>query len=105
MTESTVTPIGHNNPPVTTGDAVHVNKLKSYIERVERLEEDEANIKADKREVYAEAKGDGFDVVVIRKVVAVRKKDQQELAERAEILKLYLDALGSDDVAIAWLVS
>jgi uncharacterized protein (UPF0335 family) len=69
-------------------------QLKTIIERIERLEEDKAAIMADQKEVYAEAKGNGFDVKVIRKVVRLRKQDRAKRLEEEAILDLYLSAIG-----------
>ena len=71
-------------------------RLKSFIERVERLEEDKASVVADIREVYAEAKGEGFEVKIMRKIVALRRKDRSERREEEEILNLYLSAIGDE---------
>ncbi|MGI9486643.1 MAG: DUF2312 domain-containing protein [Geminicoccaceae bacterium] len=62
--------------------------------RVERLEEDKKGIADDIKEVFGEAKGEGFDVKVLRKVIALRKKDPEELAEEEELLELYMSAIG-----------
>ena len=69
-------------------------QLKSIIERVERLEEDKAAIMADLKDVYAEAKGNGFDVKTLRKVVRIRKQDRAKRQEEEAILDLYLSAIG-----------
>ena len=69
-------------------------QLRSFIERIERLEEEKKAIAADIKEVYAEAKGTGFDVKIMRKVVSLRKKDAAERQEEEAILDLYLSALG-----------
>ena len=68
-------------------------RLRGFIERIERLEEEKAAIGADIKEVYSEAKGTGFDTKVLRDVIKLRKMDQNERAEKAEILRVYLDAL------------
>jgi uncharacterized protein (UPF0335 family) len=68
--------------------------LKSFIERIERLEEEKAALAADIREVYSEAKGTGFDAKIMRKVVALRKLDTADRQEQDAILDLYLGALG-----------
>jgi uncharacterized protein (UPF0335 family) len=73
---------------------ITADQLRSYIERIERLEEEKANIANDIKEVYAEAKGNGFDAKIMRKVVALRKKEPNELAEEEEILALYRAAVG-----------
>jgi uncharacterized protein (UPF0335 family) len=68
--------------------------LKSFIERIERLEEEKAALTADIREVYAEAKGQGFDTKIMRQVVRLRKLDRADRQEQEAILDLYLGALG-----------
>jgi uncharacterized protein (UPF0335 family) len=70
------------------------DRLKSFIERVERLEEEKAALAADIREVYSEAKGEGFDTKIMRQVVRLRKLDTAERQEQDAILDLYLSALG-----------
>jgi uncharacterized protein (UPF0335 family) len=69
-------------------------QLKTIIERIERLEEDKAAIMADQKEVFAEAKGNGFDVKIIRKVIRLRKQDRAKRLEEEAILDLYLSAIG-----------
>ncbi len=69
------------------------DRLRSFIQRVERLEEDKKGIADDIKEVYNEAKGEGFDVKVLRKVIALRKKDPEEIAEEEELLELYMSAI------------
>ena len=69
-------------------------QLKSIVERIERLEEDKAGVMADLKEVYAEAKGTGFDTKIIRKVVRLRKQDRAKRQEEEAILDLYLTAIG-----------
>ena len=69
-------------------------QLKSIIERIERLEEDKAAVTADLKEVYAEAKGTGFDVKILRKVIRYRKQDRAKLQEEEALLDLYLSAIG-----------
>ena len=75
-------------------DAVAPDLLKAFVERIERLEEEKASIAGDVKEVYAEAKAQGFDTKVLRKVVSLRKRDAAERREEEEILDLYLQALG-----------
>ncbi len=74
--------------------AVGAKRLRGFVERVERLEEEKAALMADIREVYAEAKGDGFDVKTLRQVVQLRKMDSADLAEREALLDIYKRALG-----------
>ncbi len=71
-------------------------QLKAFIERIERLEEDKKAITDDIKDVYAEAKGNGFDVKVLRKIVSIRKQDQNERKEEDEILSLYMQAIGME---------
>ena len=68
---------------------IAVERLRSVVERIERLEEDKAALAADIREVYAEAKGAGFDTAVLRQVVRLRKMDNAERRQREELLNLY----------------
>lgn len=75
-------------------DEVAKEQLTAFVERIERLEEEKKGIADDIKEVYAEAKGNGFDVKVLRKVISVRKQDASERAEQEAILDLYLQALG-----------
>lgn len=69
-------------------------QLKAVIERIERLEEDKAAVMADLKEVYAEAKGNGFDVKILRKIVRLRKQDSAKRSEEEALLDLYLSAIG-----------
>jgi uncharacterized protein (UPF0335 family) len=70
------------------------DQLKAFVERVERLEEEKKAIADDIRDVYAEAKGNGFDVKTLRVVVRLRKQDINERKEQEAILETYLHALG-----------
>ena len=70
------------------------DQLKAIIERIERLEEEKKAISDDIRDVYAEAKGNGYDVKVLRTIVRMRKQDANERAEQETILETYLQALG-----------
>jgi uncharacterized protein (UPF0335 family) len=69
-------------------------RLKTIIERIERLEEDKAAVANDIKEVFAEAKGEGFDVKILRKVVRLRKQDKAKRQEEEALLDLYLSAIG-----------
>lgn len=71
----------------------HNGQLKSYVERIERLAEEKQTIADDIKEVFAEAKGNGFDVKIVRKLIAERKRDANERAEEEAILELYRRAL------------
>jgi len=83
--------IGHNTPTAP-------DQLRSIIERIERLEEEKSEVAACIKEVYAEAKGNGFDTKALRKLVALRKKDRDKAMEERAILELYANALGCADL-------
>ena len=71
-------------------------QLKAFIERVERLEEEKRTISEDITEVYSEAKANGFDPKILRKIVALRKLDASKRQEQEEILETYMRALGME---------
>jgi uncharacterized protein (UPF0335 family) len=73
------------------------DQLRAFIERIERLEEEKKAIADDVKEVFAEAKGSGFDTKVMRQVIRIRKQDRNERAEQEAILDLYMHALGMAD--------
>ncbi len=73
---------------------VAADQLRAFIERIERLEEEKTVIADDIKDVYAEAKGNGFDAAILRKVVALRKKQPHEREEEEAVLDLYMHALG-----------
>jgi len=77
-----------------TAQTVAAGQLRAFIERIERLEEEKKNISDDIKDVYAEMKGNGFDVKAVRTIVRLRKKDQVERQEEEAILDLYKAALG-----------
>lgn len=70
------------------------DQLRAIIERVERLEEEKKSIADDIRDVYAEAKGNGYDVAALREIVRLRKQDVNERQEQETILETYMQALG-----------
>lgn len=78
--------IGHNS--------VAGEQLRALIERIERLEEEKKDLANDIKEVYGEAKGNGFDTKVLRKLVSLRKQDMSERLEQEAVLDLYMHALG-----------
>lgn len=73
---------------------VAADQLKSIIERIERLEEEKETISADIRDVYAEAKANGYDVKALRQIVRIRKQDRTEREEMEAVVELYMQALG-----------
>jgi uncharacterized protein (UPF0335 family) len=80
-------------PDAATSDS-SAERLRSFIERIERLEEEKAGIAADIKDVYAEAKGTGFEVKAMRQIVRLRKMDVENRRELEELLDLYKRALG-----------
>ena len=70
------------------------SKLRSFIERIERLEDEKAALAADVREVYSEAKGEGFDTKIMRQVVRLRRLDRSERQEQEAVLDTYMSVLG-----------
>jgi len=81
------------NTPVNHGGVAH-DQLRSVVERLERLDEEKAAIANDIKEVFAEAKGNGFDTKTLRKVLRLRKQDKAERQEEQALLDVYLHALG-----------
>lgn len=77
--------IGHNVPK---------EQLKSIIERIERLEEEKKTISDDVRDIYAEAKGNGYEVKALRTIVRMRKQDSDERRQQEAVLEAYMQALG-----------
>lgn len=73
---------------------IAAEQLASYVERIERLEEEKANLMADIKEVYGEAKALGYDVKVLRQIIRLRKMEDHERTEQEEILEVYKRALG-----------
>lgn len=82
--------------PQAGSNGVDGSHLQAFIERIEKLEEEKRAISDDVKDVYAEAKGTGFDVKVMRKIVSMKRQDRHKREEEAEILDLYLTALGMD---------
>jgi uncharacterized protein (UPF0335 family) len=73
---------------------VTADELRSFVERFERLEAEKKDIADQQKEVMAEAKGRGYDTKVMRKIIALRKRDRDDIAEEEAILELYKEALG-----------
>lgn len=72
--------------------------LEQYVQRIEHLEEEKSGIAADISEVYAEAKGNGFDIKILRQIIRLRRMDKSELEEHQTLLELYMAALGMSTV-------
>jgi uncharacterized protein (UPF0335 family) len=82
---------------MTDVGGVSAERLRSFIERIERLEEERTALGADIREVYAEAKGTGFDTKIMRQIIKLRKMDQSDRQEQEHLLELYKRAVGLEE--------
>jgi len=89
------------NPRAVAGDnkvkaagPVSAERLKAFVDRIENVEEEQKALAEDKRDIYAEAKGVGYDVKTIRKIVALRKMDAADRSEQAALLDTYCHAIG-----------
>jgi uncharacterized protein (UPF0335 family) len=87
------------NPEVidTVGDATYrvtANELRQFVERIERLDAEKKDLAEQQKEVMAEAKSRGYDTKVLRKVIALRKRDKDDIAEEEAVLEMYKEALG-----------
>jgi uncharacterized protein (UPF0335 family) len=93
--------IGHNSrgaeDDVEVG-GIAADRLRSFIDRIERLMEEKQGLADDIKEVFAEAKGTGFDTKVIRKLIAIRKRERADVIEEQALLELYAQALGMLDL-------
>ena len=85
---------GHNSGGNIGGIAA--DALRQYVDRIERLEEEKKALSEDLKQVYSEAKSTGFDVKILRKIIAMRKVADHERLEQAEILEIYKNALGME---------
>ena len=79
---------------IDTTYRVTADELRQFIERIERLEAEKKDISDQQKEVLAEAKGRGYDIKVIRKLITLRRRDEGEVAEEEAVLELYKEALG-----------
>jgi uncharacterized protein (UPF0335 family) len=79
---------------MTEVGGIAADQLASYVERIERLEEEKANLMADIKEVYGEAKALGYDVKILRQIIRLRKIEEHERSEQEQILEVYKRALG-----------
>ncbi|WP_304192976.1 DUF2312 domain-containing protein [Lentibacter algarum] len=79
---------------MTDAYRVTADELRQFIERHERLEAEKVNLAEQQKEVMAEAKGRGYDTAVLRKIIALRKRDKDDIAEEEAIMELYKQALG-----------
>ncbi|WP_296424008.1 DUF2312 domain-containing protein [Yoonia sp.] len=77
-----------------TSSAIAGEEIRQFVERFERLEAEKKDIADAQKEVMAEAKGRGYDTKVLRKIIAIRKRDANDLAEEEAVLEMYMSALG-----------
>jgi uncharacterized protein (UPF0335 family) len=94
MSDTSTTIPGADSPAEPTGYRVTADELRQFIERYERLEQEKKDIAEAQKEVMAEAKGRGYDTKVMRKVIALRKRDKDDIAEEEAVLEMYMEALG-----------
>jgi len=92
--QHTSPPIGHN----TNVGGIAAERLRAFVERIERLEDERKGIQDDIKNIFLEANGTGFDVKILREILKIRKQDEQERREKKELVELYAMALGMDDV-------
>ena len=88
--------VGHNSGETNDVGGVSGQRLKAYLDRIERLEEEKSGLGDDIKDIYAEAKGTGFDVKTMRKLIRLRKMDTEKRREEDELLELYKAAVGLD---------
>lgn len=91
------TPMKESEADREVADGVYrvaADELRQFIERFERLESEKKDIADQQKEVMAEAKARGYDTKVMRKVIALRKRDADEIAEEQSVMQLYMEALG-----------
>jgi uncharacterized protein (UPF0335 family) len=83
-----------NDSSPDTSYRVTADELRQFIERIERLDAEKKDIAEQQKEVMSEAKGRGYDTKIIRKVIALRKRDSNDIAEEEAVLEMYKEALG-----------
>ena len=83
-----------SSPPEPEIGGIAADRLRSFVERIERLEEEKKAIADDIKEIYSESKSIGFDTKILRKIVSLRKMDEQERNEQEELIDVYKHALG-----------
>lgn len=92
--------VGHNSGDPADVGGVSGTRLKSFIERIERLEEEKKGLAEDIRDVYAEAKATGFETKIMRKIVSMRKVNLEKRREEQELTELYAAAIGMQGVLL-----
>jgi uncharacterized protein (UPF0335 family) len=92
LQQHTSPPIGHNS----NVGGIAAERLKSFVDRIERLEDEKKGLQEDIKDIFLEAKGTGFDVKIIRAILKIRKQDQDKRREEQELVSLYAQALGME---------
>src|SRR5918911_873866 len=85
----------HQEQTMSKPGGVAGDQLRAYVERIESIEEEIKSLMEDKKDIFAEAKGEGFDVKILKEVIRIRRQDQEERDEHESLLDLYMHALGS----------
>ena len=80
---------------------VAADQLRAFVERIERIEDEIKGLTDDKKDIYAEARGEGFDVKILKEVIRLRKQDEKERDEKESLIDLYLHALAEAPIAKA----
>ena len=93
-TEETAPGIGHNSAKPSDVGGIAGERLNSFVERIERLNEEKKTLQEDIGEVFAELKGVGFEPKIVRKIIAIRKMDLDKRREEEELTDLYMAAMG-----------
>jgi uncharacterized protein (UPF0335 family) len=92
LQQHTAPPIGHNS----NVGGIAAERLRSFVDRIERLEDEKKGLQEDIKDIFLEAKGTGFDVKIIRAIIKIRKQDEQKRREEQELVSLYAQALGME---------
>jgi uncharacterized protein (UPF0335 family) len=92
LAEHTPPPMGHNS----NVGGIAAERLRSFVERIERLHEEQKGLQDDIKDIFLEAKGTGFNVKILREILKIRKQDESQRREKQELVNLYAMALGMD---------
>lgn len=96
--DETQPPSGHNKPPKDEAYNIAADELRQFIERYEHLEAEKKDISEQQKDVMSEAKARGYDTKAMKKIIALRKRDKNDIAEQGAIMTIYASALGMDEI-------
>ena len=96
--DETPPPSGHNKPPKDDAYNVAADELRQVIEQYEHLEADKKDISEQQKDVMSEARARGYDTKAMKKIIALRKRDKNDIAEQGAIMSIYANALGMDEI-------